>query len=157
MSNVYQPPATNVTQAHPDYQYMGFWMRVLASILDNIWLGIVVFVVMLVVMVFFPMDEESTQYLVTGGSVNIVLPLVLVLVLALWIRYASTPGKMAFKGKIVDAETFQPVSGGRLVLRYFGYFVSILPLGLGFLWIAWDQRKQGFHDKIAGTVVVIEK
>ncbi|AUM14949.1 hypothetical protein Kalk_13385 [Ketobacter alkanivorans] len=144
-----------MAQQQIEHQYMGFWMRVLASILDNIWLGVIIAIVMLVLTMVFPMDSESTEYFLTGGSVNVLLPLVLVI--ALWIRYASTPGKMAFKAKIVDADTFEPVSNGRLILRYFGYFVSILPLFLGFLWICWDERKQGFHDKIAGTVVVIEK
>lgn len=155
MSNAYQSPSAAVAQQQIEHQYMGFWMRVLASILDNIWLGVIIAIVMLVLMMVFPMDSESTEYFFTGGSVNVLLPLVLVI--ALWIRYASTPGKMAFKAKIVDADTFEPVSNGRLILRYFGYFVSILPLFLGFLWICWDERKQGFHDKIAGTVVVIEK
>jgi uncharacterized RDD family membrane protein YckC len=34
--------------------------------------------------------------------------------------------------------------------------LSALPLGLGFVWIAFDRRKQGFHDKIAKTCVVME-
>jgi uncharacterized RDD family membrane protein YckC len=40
------------------------------------------------------------------------------------------------------------------VLRYIGYFLSALPLYLGFLWALWDRRHQGFHDKLAGTTVV---
>ncbi len=38
--------------------------------------------------------------------------------------------------------------------RYLGYFASTIPLCLGFLWIAFDKRKQGWHDKLAGTVVI---
>jgi uncharacterized RDD family membrane protein YckC len=56
---------------------------------------------------------------------------------------------------IVDAETGGTVPMGRLVLRYLGYYVSIFTLCLGFLWIIFDKRKQGFHDKIAGTVVIM--
>jgi len=41
-----------------------------------------------------------------------------------------------------------------LFVRYIGYFVSVIPFGLGFIWIAFDSKKQGFHDKLAGTVVV---
>lgn len=155
MNNVYGSPSVDLAQQQVEHQYMGFWMRVLASILDNIWLSILIMILMLVVAMVFPMDSESMQYLITGGSINILLPLVLVI--ALWIKFASTPGKMAFKGKIVDAKTFEPVSNGRLILRYLGYFVSIFTLFLGFFWIGWDKQKQGFHDKIAGTVVIIEK
>ncbi len=39
-------------------------------------------------------------------------------------------------------------------VRYLAYFVSLVPLGLGYLWVALDKRKQGWHDKIAGTVVI---
>jgi uncharacterized RDD family membrane protein YckC len=44
----------------------------------------------------------------------------------------------------------------RLVIRLLCYFVSALPFYLGFLWAAFDRRKQGWHDKIAGTVVIQE-
>jgi uncharacterized RDD family membrane protein YckC len=38
--------------------------------------------------------------------------------------------------------------------RYVGYIISTIPLCLGFLWVGFDSKKQGWHDKIAGTVVV---
>jgi uncharacterized RDD family membrane protein YckC len=41
-----------------------------------------------------------------------------------------------------------------LILRFLGYFVSAFPLYLGFLWAALDRRKQGWHDKIARTIVI---
>jgi uncharacterized RDD family membrane protein YckC len=41
-----------------------------------------------------------------------------------------------------------------LIGRYFAYYLSTILLGLGFLWIIWDPKKQGWHDKLAGTVVV---
>jgi uncharacterized RDD family membrane protein YckC len=76
------------------------------------------------------------------------------LVLAFWRRYGATPGKMAVGARIVDARTGGAPSNGRLVARYAGYLVSMLPLFLGFAWIAIDRRKQGWHDKIAGTLVI---
>ncbi len=42
----------------------------------------------------------------------------------------------------------------QLIGRYLGYYVSIFALGVGFLWVAFDPRKQGWHDKMAGTVVI---
>ncbi len=56
--------------------------------------------------------------------------------------------------KVVDAATGGAVPTGRLVARYFGYFVSMIPLFLGFIWVGIDSKKQGWHDKMAGTVVV---
>jgi len=48
-------------------------------------------------------------------------------------------------------------STGKLIGRYFAYLVSIIPIFLGFLWIAVDKRKQGWHDKLAGTVVIYDE
>ncbi len=71
-----------------------------------------------------------------------------------WVFKNATPGKMLFKSVIVDAQTFRAPSVSQNVIRYLGYFLSLFPLGLGFLWVAFDQRKQGWHDKLAGTVVI---
>ena len=60
---------------------------------------------------------------------------------------------MVIGAKIVDAKTGAP-STGQLIGRYFGYYVSILPFFLGIVWVGIDAKKQGFHDKLAGTVVV---
>jgi uncharacterized RDD family membrane protein YckC len=61
---------------------------------------------------------------------------------------------MVVSAKIVDAKTGGKPTTQQLVVRYLGYFVSTIPLGLGLLWVAFDPRKQGWHDKMAGTVVV---
>ena len=84
--------------------------------------------------------------------VNLVLPAVLVI--GLWLYLGATPGKMAMSARIVDADTGEPLSATQSVIRYVGYFVSFIPLGIGYLWIAFDRRKQGWHDKTANSVVV---
>jgi uncharacterized RDD family membrane protein YckC len=61
---------------------------------------------------------------------------------------------MALKLTIVDARTGGKPTTGQLIGRYLGYYVSMLPLFLGIIWVGIDKRKQGFHDKLAGTVVV---
>ena len=71
-----------------------------------------------------------------------------------WIYKSATPGKMITKLVIVDAKTGGKPTTGQFLLRYLGYYVSTVPLGLGLIWVAFDQRKQGWHDKIAGTLVV---
>jgi uncharacterized RDD family membrane protein YckC len=73
-----------------------------------------------------------------------------------WLRFQGTPGKLLMSCQVVDIRTGGPIGLRQALLRYLGYAVSALPLGLGFLWILWDRRRQGFHDKIAGTAVVIE-
>ena len=56
--------------------------------------------------------------------------------------------------RVVDAQTGSTIGGGRALGRYFARILSALPCYLGFLWPLWDARKQTFHDKIVGTVVV---
>jgi uncharacterized RDD family membrane protein YckC len=58
---------------------------------------------------------------------------------------------------VVDAATGNPLTTGQAIGRYFGYFVSAIPFGLGLIWVAFDSKKQGWHDKMAGTVVVRSK
>lgn len=77
-------------------------------------------------------------------------------VILFWRFYGATPGKLAVHAKIVDARTGGAPSTARLVGRYLAYFISAIPLFLGFVWIAIDRRGQGWHDKIAGTLVIYD-
>ena len=72
---------------------------------------------------------------------------------ACWRYRSATPGKMIVSAWIVDARSGQQPSLVQCLVRYFAYVLSALPLGLGFVWIAFDPRKQAWHDKLAGTVV----
>jgi len=78
----------------------------------------------------------------------------LIITVAFWVKLFGTPGKLLMGCQVVDADSEEPLSVKQAVLRYLGYYVSAFTLGLGFFWIAWDKRKQGFHDKIANTVVL---
>ncbi len=121
-------------------EYVGFWMRLLAAAIDFLILFVVTTPILLAI--------DVRRYVIIE---HIVLA---VAVIAFWRRYGATPGKMAVGAKIVDAKTGERPSTARLVLRYFAYLVSALPLFLGFLWIGISRRKQGFHDKIARTMVI---
>jgi uncharacterized RDD family membrane protein YckC len=131
--------------------YAGFWHRLAATILDSIWLYGIIYTIL-----WFLFDPElfssEASYTPTQFVFEYVLPLIVVM--AFWVIKSATPGKMLFNMKIVDADTHNPVSVSRLLLRYLAYFVSMLPLCLGFLWVAWDKKKQGWHDKIAKTVII---
>jgi uncharacterized RDD family membrane protein YckC len=61
---------------------------------------------------------------------------------------------MAIGARIVDAATGGKPTTGQLIGRYLAYYVSTLPFLIGFIWVGIDQRKRGFHDMLAGTVVV---
>jgi uncharacterized RDD family membrane protein YckC len=65
----------------------------------------------------------------------------------------QTIGKMICQLKVIQ-ENGEPLSYGKSFLRWIGYLVSAVVLNIGFLWVAFDKNKQGWHDKIAGTYVI---
>ena len=134
-----------------EVKYVGFWARFVATILDNIWLAVVIYGLLWLLIGSDAFSIEA-EFSILAGFILYVLPFILVIVF--WKLKSATPAKMLFKMKIVDAGTLEPVSTLRLIVRYFGYIISLIPLGLGFIWIAFDKKKQGFHDKIAKTVLV---
>lgn len=74
--------------------------------------------------------------------------------MSLWILKSAKIGKMPLKEKVEDVKTRKPALSLQFIVRYQGYYVSALPLGLGFIWIAFDKKKQGWHDKIVCIFVV---
>jgi uncharacterized RDD family membrane protein YckC len=121
--------------------------RLLAQVIDLFWL-LPLSVLLGAVAGFVNGGEMSL-----GGEMmaNLVGALI---VLLFWAERQATPGKLVLGLRIVDAETGDTPTMGRLTLRYVGYLISALPLGLGYLWALWDRRNQGWHDKMAGTLVV---
>ena len=119
-------------------------------------------------MLFFPYPSHSMEdawmidvwfvdeWLVAVGPMDFLISWILPIfvVVLFWMYRQATPGKMVIRARIVDAKTGEKPTTGQYIVRYFAYFPSYLLLGLGILWVAFDKRKQGWHDKLAGTVVV---
>ena len=106
-------------------------------------------------------DPRTHQYFITdGGLLRIGMEQLMQIVffsslyLFFWIRVSATPGKVIMSLKIVDAETYEKPSRKQFFIRFFAYIVSAIPLGLGFLWVIFDKKKQGWHDKLAHTLVI---
>ncbi len=138
------------SSSFPDYATFG--SRALALLID--WLIVAVISMPVIVLAFgadyFSLDPARRSwdivfFLIVGAAV-----------VSFWRYCGATPGKLALGLKIVDARTGAAPSTPRLALRFLCYLVSALPLYLGFIWAALDRRKQGWHDKIAGTIVVQE-
>ena len=134
------------------YEYVGFWARVAASLVDTVLLCIILYPVLTLI---YGREYWTSASLIRGPA-DLVLQWVLppLAIIAFWIARQATPGKMLIGAKIVDAETGAPLTRGQAIGRYLGYYVSLFGLGLGFFWVGWDKRKQGWHDKLAGTVVI---
>jgi len=136
-------------------RYVGFWVRVAASLIDTVLLGLVIFPVAYAIYgaAYFEVSGKLVQ-----GPADFLLQYVfpLIVIILFWVYRSATPGKMWLGAKIVDAESLGRPARWQWVVRYLGYYVSLLTLCLGFFWVGWDRRKQGFHDKLARTVVVYE-
>jgi uncharacterized RDD family membrane protein YckC len=135
-----------------EQEYAGFWIRVGATLIDT-----VIIIIVLMVPLSFIYGQQyllGDQYL--RGFWDLILGYVVPIVATIWfwLRFMGTPGKMALKLRVVDARTGNKLSLGQAIGRYFAYILSILPLGLGLIWIGIDSRKQSWHDKLAGTVVI---
>jgi uncharacterized RDD family membrane protein YckC len=139
-------------QADETLVYAGFWVRCLASLIDTI----LVLVIMLPILLAVYGEQYFESERVIEGPLDFLVSWVLpaVAVVLFWVYRSATPGKMMVSARIVDARTGGRPTPGQCLGRYLGYYVSLIPLGLGFLWVAFDRRKQGWHDKLAGTVVV---
>jgi len=138
------------------YEYVGFWRRLLAAAIDFLILFVVTTPILLAIYGrrYFALVESGASAGFWDFVIEYIVPALAVI--AFWRRYGATPGKMAIGAKIVDAKTGERPSTARLVVRYFAYLVSALPFFLGFLWIGISRRKQGFHDKIARTMVIYD-
>ena len=121
-------------------EYAGFWIRLVAFIIDSIILGVIGIVISAVVVDIW---EAFLLQLLARAAYSI----------AFWIGQGATPGKMAVGIKVVMTNG-EPIEFGAACLRYIGYWLSSLILGIGYLMIAFSAEKKGLHDNIANTVVI---
>ena len=134
--------------------YVGFLPRLRAVLVDGVIVNIV-----LIPMAYFsgffspsdPSDSGIHPFVIWAN----LLPVVAVLLF--WMFKSATPGKMLISAVIVDAETGKEPKLWQFLVRLLGYGLSTLAFGIGYLWIAVDPRNQGWHDKLARTVVVRRK
>ena len=138
-----------------ELEYVGFWPRVGATIID--WVLILVVTAPILTIYYGKAYWSGESFLV--GILDFILSYIFpaVATIMFWVNKQATPGKMAISSKVIDAKTGGVPSLGQYIGRYFGYIVSAIPLGLGVLWVFFDPKKQSWHDKLSGTVVVRPK
>ncbi len=167
----------------PDKKYASFNRRMLAVTVDSVLLMLLIAPIVEVLftlsygpppitleelrrqMQMQPSQEEAAAYfwevLRTTGFLERYVAKSLIQLLVLlgltgwcWSKWSATPGKMLLRIKVVNADTEQPITTRQIFLRLLGYIVSG-PSLVGIFWIGIDKRRQGWHDKIANTVVVV--
>lgn len=124
--------------------YAGFWIRFAAALLDSV---IILALSMILAVVFSA---------VKLGAIGSIAQLLLGIGYYVWFqsRTGQTLGKKVMKIKVVNASGATPSLGIFALREILGKLVSSLILGIGYLMVAWDSKKQGLHDKIASTYVV---
>ncbi|MBB5186888.1 putative RDD family membrane protein YckC [Zhongshania antarctica] len=162
----------NETQQSPEetqLDYAGFWVRVWASIIDTVLFGLLLMPVFALTMgdaQWSSIERDgmhastmSFQSMGMSGGVSVLLNYILpaIVVIIFWMYKSATPGKLLLKIRIVDAKTGGKPTTGQWLIRYIGYYVSAFVFMLGFIWVGFDRRKQGWHDKLASTVVISDK
>jgi len=155
----YRPPATRVareTEAGEDLAYAGFWVRFGAAVLDGFILALPAFVVIGVLAAALGRAEDA--------AVTVLLAYV-VPILAAWLYFAgmesgargATLGKRAFHLQVLGADRRERIGFGRASARFFGRYLSMLVLYVGYLMQPFTARRQALHDLVSGTVVVSRK
>jgi uncharacterized RDD family membrane protein YckC len=156
----------------PGIAYAGFWIRFVAAVIDGIIVGVPI------VIVFFVVEGSAistyancvNEATVSGGfaltcqgffpssSIRyfelIWIGVQFLYLVTLWSQLGGTLGQRMLGLHVVDAATGQNIGIGRAIGRFVGYVISTIALDIGFIWAAFDPRKQGWHDKIASTFVV---
>lgn len=139
-----------------EVEYAGFWIRVGAALIDTLLLAAITLPLLVSIYGWAYFGEETTFF---AGPADFLISWILpaIAVIAFWLTRQATPGKMLLSLRVVDATTGNTLSVGQSLGRYLGYYVSTIPLLIGLIWVAFDSKKQGWHDKLAGTVVVRAK
>ena len=139
--------------------YGGFWIRVVAAIIDAIILRVVVAPVGMIFgglgIAGMMSGIPHTGLKLLGGGVTFIL-----LVFGSWLyealmessSYQATLGKMIFGMKVTDLHGNR-ISFERATGRHFAKWLSAMILGIGYIMVGFTERKQGLHDLLAGTLV----
>lgn len=133
-------------------EYVGFWPRAGATILD----AIIIWVITLPIlsMIYGGAYWHDTKLIHGPAELTISWIFPIVATVWLWVATGQTPGKMAIGARVVDAATGERLTVGQAMVRYLSYFLSLIGLFGGYIWVGLDPKKQGWHDHIAGTVVI---
>jgi uncharacterized RDD family membrane protein YckC len=168
---VYVPPApATALPVVPGLLYAGFWLRLVAYIIDSLIIGFVLGVVVLILVLTTGVlafirnlpNNPNPDLVFQSAMFMAFLFLVAAWIVAVWLYYAwmessrfqGTLGKMSL-GLIVTDMQCRPVSFGRASGRFFARFITnLIPLFIGYIMAGFTAQKQALHDMIASCLVL---
>ncbi len=132
--------------------YADFWPRVVAFLID-------LFVIGLISSAIASLVDLPAEWHLGPSQVYLSLPpagtlVGLVYFAGFWGWLGQTPGMMRMAMRVVRADDGERIGINRAVVRCAGLALSVLPFFIGLIVAASDPKTQGWHDKIASTVVV---
>ncbi|MGD2138129.1 MAG: RDD family protein [Gammaproteobacteria bacterium] len=135
--------------------YAGFWRRLAAALIDFL---LVTACGLCALLVWSGITQHANPWDSPATPLNLGIAGLLAFLLGLWLdaRLQGTPGKRLLDCLVVDVHSGGPVSFTQSLRRGLAMPLSALPAGLGFFRIGWNRRKQGWHDRLSDTVVIIE-
>lgn len=145
--------------------YAGFARRALADCVDSLFLNIVT---CLVVFMTFGLYTWGLNFQLWNGigalsSLSVQLSLVAIrfllsLVYFTWgtFRFGTTLGKALVRVSVVSVDSHSRISFQASFIRFLAYGLSYMPLGAGFLMVAFQPEKRGLHDLAARTVTIVQ-
>jgi predicted Zn finger-like uncharacterized protein len=140
-----------------EHEYAGFWIRFVAYLIDSFIIGGLQLVLgLLLGFAIGSLGGLTAQGDAAMGMVTWLFGVVIGLSYAVFFtgHCGQTLGKMALRIKVICSDGSE-ISYGRAALREVpGKFLSGILLGIGYLMVAFDSKKQGLHDKIANTYVI---
>lgn len=159
-----------VTSRSLQGQYAGFATRAVALVIDLVIISVVLlainwFVASVLGLLNLQVGDcvqqltgrqASTDFcsLITNGSLILAICFAPLYFIFFWIvGDGTTPGN-AIMGLRVVRMSAKPIRLHIAIVRWIGFIVCILSLGLGFLWVLLDNQRQGWHDTMAGTCVL---
>jgi uncharacterized RDD family membrane protein YckC len=84
----------------------------------------------------------------------IAFSLIGVILVVMWSRFGVTPGKWLLGCRLVQAQSYGPLTVPQALVRFLGYGLSILSFGAGLFMAMFTKDKRCLHDKISRTVVI---
>ena len=114
----------------------GFWIRLGAAMLD--------FMLIVIPLGMLGLMEHGPALLFLGVAAYSA---------TMWQLKGTTVGGVICGLKVVRLDD-RPIDWGIAIVRALGGFLSLFVAGIGFIWVAFDDEKQSWHDKIAGTTIV---